>query len=63
MTYEQMKDLKPEDCKRAGGVPPQTFEKMLPVLREDVRRKIKPGRPAQLALEAQRLLPLPYWRE
>jgi hypothetical protein len=34
MTYEHIKNLKPEDCKRACGVHPQTFEKMLHVLRE-----------------------------
>ena len=49
MTYEQMKDLKPGDFKRACGVHPQLFEKMLQVLRENVQRKIKPGRPAKLS--------------
>jgi len=34
MTNEQIQDLKPEDFKRACGVQPQTFEKMLYVLRE-----------------------------
>ena len=32
MTYEQMQALKPGDFKRACGVHPQTFEKMLQVL-------------------------------
>jgi Helix-turn-helix of DDE superfamily endonuclease len=63
MTYEQMKDLKPGDFKRACGVHPQTFEKMLHVLREQGQRKIKPGRPAKLSLEDQLLMTLQYWRE
>jgi hypothetical protein len=29
MTYEQMKDLKPGNFKRACGVHPQTFETMV----------------------------------
>ena len=32
MTYEQMKELKPGDFKRACGVYPRTFETMLQVL-------------------------------
>ena len=58
MTYEQLKDLKPGDFKRACGVSPQTFEKMLRVLREYEQRKIKPGRPPKLSLEAQFPMPL-----
>ena len=34
MTYEQMKDLKPGDFKRACGAHPHTFETMLQVLQE-----------------------------
>ena len=60
MTYEQMKDLKPEAFKRACGVPPQTFDKMLHILREQGQRKIKPGRPAKLSLEDQRFMTLQY---
>ena len=63
MPYEQIKELKPEDCKRACGVHPQTFEKMLQVLQEHGQRKMKPGRPAKLALENQLLLTLQSWRE
>jgi len=63
MTYEQIKDLKPEAFKRACGVQPQTFEQMLHVLREHVQRKLKPGRPTKLSLENQLLLTLQYWRE
>lgn len=63
MTYEQIKDLKPQEFKRACGVQPQTFEKMLQVLREHRQRKIKQGRPAKLSLEDQLLMTLQYWRE
>jgi len=63
MTYEQIKDLKPDDFKRACGVHPQTFEKMLQVLREAGQQKIKPGRPAKLSLEDQLCMTLQYWRE
>jgi hypothetical protein len=40
MTYEQRKDLKPGDFKRACGVHPQTFEQMLQVLRENAQKKL-----------------------
>src|SRR5919106_576845 len=63
MTYEQRQDLKPQDFKRACGVHPQTFDKMLHVLREHMQRKVKQGRPAKLSLEDQLLMPLQYWRE
>ena len=63
MTYEQIKALKPEEFKRACGVHPQTFEKMLQVLRECGQRKIKPGRPTKLSLEDQLCMTLQYWRE
>jgi hypothetical protein len=63
MTYAPRKALKPEDVKRACGVHPQTFEKMLQVLREHEQRKIKPGRPPKLSLEDQLLMTLQYWRE
>jgi hypothetical protein len=63
MTYDQLKDLKPGDFKRGYGVSPQTFAKMLHVLREHEQRKIKPGRPPKLSLEDQLLMTLQYWRE
>jgi hypothetical protein len=63
MTYEQRKDLKPGDFKRACGVHPQTFEQMLQVLRENAQKKIKPGRPPTLSLEDQLWMTLQYWRE
>jgi len=63
MTYEQIKNLKPDAFKRACGVHPQTFEKMLHVLYEHGQKKIKPGRPAKLSLEDQLCMTLQYWRE
>src|SRR5919108_6125571 len=63
MPYAPIKDLKPEDCKRACGVYPQTCETMLHGLRAHGQRQSKPGRPAQLSLEDQLCLPLHYGRE
>lgn len=63
MTYEQLKDLKPGEFKRACGVSPQTFENMRHVLREHEQRKSKPGRPAKLSVANQLLMTLQYWRE
>jgi Helix-turn-helix of DDE superfamily endonuclease len=63
MTYEQIQDLKPQEFKRACGVHPQTFDKMLHVLREHRQRKVKQGRPAKLSLEDPLLMTLQYWRE
>ncbi len=63
MTYEQIKDLKPEDFKRACGVHSQIFDKMLAVLRDHQKKKVKPGRPPKLPLEDQLLLTLQYLRE
>lgn len=42
MTYDSVKHLKPEEFKRLCGVPPETFNQMVAVL--------KPGRPSKLAL-------------
>lgn len=63
MTYEQLKDLKPGDFKRACGVSTQTFEDMRHVLRAHEQSKIKPGRPPKLSLENRLLMTLQYWRE
>jgi hypothetical protein len=63
MTSEQIKDLQPDDCKRARGVHPQTFAKMLQVLQEHMQKKITSGRPAKLSLEDQLVMTLQYWRE
>lgn len=63
MTYEQIKDLKPEVFKRLCGVQPQTFDKMVLALNEREKAKKKSGRPPKLALADQLLVALQYWRE
>jgi hypothetical protein len=63
MTYEQIKELKPEEFERACGVHPQPFENMLHVLQEHVQRPMQPGRPATLSLENPLCMTLQYWRE
>jgi uncharacterized Fe-S cluster-containing radical SAM superfamily protein len=62
MTYERVKHLKPEEFKRLCGVQPETFAKMLEVLRSPAKPKQKPGRPSKLSIEDQLLLTLEYWR-
>jgi hypothetical protein len=56
MTYEQLKDLKPGDFKRARGVSSQPSE-------STSKGKIKTGRPPKFPLEDQLLMTLQYWRE
>ena len=61
-TYEQLQHLSPEQFRRACGVKPQTFSRMVAVLGEAKARQ-KPGRPSVLSLENQLLLTLEYLRE
>lgn len=63
MTYEQVKHLKPGQFKRLCGVRPETFAKMLEIMRSHTKPKKKAGRPTKLSLEDQLLLTLEYWRE
>jgi Helix-turn-helix of DDE superfamily endonuclease len=63
VTYEQRKALTPGDFKRACGGSLETCEQLLQVLRDNERRKVKPGRPATLSLADQLLMALQYWRE
>ncbi len=63
MTYERVKNLKPEDFKRLCGVRPETFIKMVGVVRTSSQPKLKTGRPGKLSLEDQVLMTLEYWRE
>lgn len=54
MTYEQHKDLKPEDFKRLCGVHKGTFSRMVSVLQAQVeQKKKKPGKPSKLSVEDQ----------
>jgi hypothetical protein len=64
MTYEQHKDLKPEDFKRLCGVHKETYSRMVSVLQKQVeQKKKKPGKPSKLSVEDQVLMSLEYWRE
>ena len=63
MTYEQVKNLKPEEFKRLCGVRPETFSQMLEVVRSLAQKKQKPGRPGKISMEDQLLMTLEYWRE
>jgi len=63
MTYEQVKNLKPEDFKRLCGVRQETFTQMVSVVQAHSQPKQKTGRPGKLSLEDQVLMTLEYWRE
>lgn len=63
MTYEQVKNLKPEDFKRLCGVRPETFNQMVEVVSSLWLSKKKTGRPGKLSIEDQVLMTLEYWRE
>lgn len=63
MTYEQLKQLKPNAFKRRCGVHPETFEQMVEVLRPELDRRGKRGGQAKLSVEDQLLVVLEYWRE
>lgn len=63
MTYDQLKELTPEEFKRFTGVQRTTFEKMVEALRAQERCKKKRGRPPKLAVADQLLVALQYWRE
>ncbi|MDZ8262664.1 transposase family protein [Nostoc sp. ChiQUE01b] len=49
--------------KRLCGVRPDTFSKMVEVVRSLHRTKQKTGRPGKFSLEDQLLMTLEYWRE
>jgi hypothetical protein len=60
MRYETVKTLKDEDFKRLTGVSRRVYEKMLEVLKRDMRDF---GRPSKLNRADQLLMTLTYWRE
>src|SRR5262245_20851048 len=62
MTYEQIQDLQPADCKRACGGHPQPCETMLQVLQEHGQKTMPAGRPAKRSVEDQLVMPLQAWR-
>ena len=63
MNYEQAKKLKPDEFKRLSGVTLQTFERMVEIVKKQVKTKKKAGRPSKLSLENQILMTLEYLRE
>lgn len=64
MSYNQIKDLRPALFKRYCGVKPETFQKMVAVVSDQLaRRRVKTGRPPKLSVEDQVLMTLEYWRE
>jgi hypothetical protein len=60
MTYEDVKELKPEEFKRLTGVRPETFEAMQEVLNETFRVF---GRTRKLSVADHLMVTLLYWRE
>lgn len=60
MRYETIKHLKDTDFKRLTGVQQETFERMLAVVKKDLREF---GRPTKLSRADQLLMTLMYWRE
>jgi hypothetical protein len=60
MRYEIAKNLSDKDFKRATGVERNTFQTMVGVIEEGLR---KFGRPTTLSYQDQLLLTLMYWRE
>ena len=62
MKYEEIKKLKRGEFKRLCEVYPETFEKMVKVVKEGSLQK-KKGRPSRLSPEDQVLMILEYLRE
>ena len=60
MKYETVEKLNDEEFKRATGVQRSTFQKMVDVVEQGLR---KFGRPPKLSRADQILLTLLYWRE
>lgn len=64
MRYDTLKDLKAEDFRRLTGVKPETFEKMVQILKEaEERKKAFGGKPNLLSMEDRLLMALEYIRE
>ena len=63
MTYEQVTTLKQTEFKRLCSVYPDTFKKMVTVLKAAKVWEKKTGRPSKLSTEDQILITLEYWRE
>jgi Helix-turn-helix of DDE superfamily endonuclease len=63
VSYEQVKNLEPNEFKRLCGVTPATFEQMVKVVAAEKVLAKKSGRPSKLSIEDQVLMTLEYWRE
>lgn len=63
MTYEQLKELKPEAFKRRCGLKIETFNQMVKILNPHLDRRGKRGGQCKLSVEDQLLIVLEYWRE
>lgn len=63
MNIKQASKLNPAEFKRFFGVLPQTFKKMLEIVKDYEEKKLKSGRPSQLSLEHQVLMTLEYYRD
>jgi hypothetical protein len=60
MRYEEIKNRSDKDFKRLTGVEPETFQKMVSVLENELSDF---GRPPKLSRADQLLMTLMYWRE
>ena len=63
MTYEQLKQLKPEAFKRRCGLQIETFNQMIAILNPHLDRRGKRGGQCKLSVEDQLLVVLESWRE
>ena len=63
MTYEQLKELKPEAFKRRCGLKIETFNQMVKILNPHLNSRGKRGGQCKLSVEDQLLIVLEYWRE
>jgi Helix-turn-helix of DDE superfamily endonuclease len=64
MRYNQIKELGAEQFRRLTGIKPETFEKMITILKiADQHKKKRGGRNKKLSIEEQLLMTLEYLRE
>ena len=62
--YKKIKNLVLEDFRRLTGIKPQTFEKMISILKiAEKKQKSRGGKPNRLKIEDRLLMALEYLRE
>lgn len=62
--YEQISKLPSASFRRLTGVKPETFKKMVEILREEeAQKKARGGKPSKLTIEDRLLMCLEYLRE